>query len=113
MSQNDLAQFITDYYTRLYSSNALAPGTAEAQAQCWTNVPVKVTNDTNANLTRNLTLREIHGTIQALPKGKAPGHDGVPMEFFHECAKEVAPTLLKAFTAMLNSEKPRPTSTKA
>jgi len=26
------------------------------------------------------------------------------MEFFHECAKEVAPTLLKAFTAMLNSK---------
>jgi hypothetical protein len=29
-SQNDLAQFITDYYTRLYSSDAFAPGTAEA-----------------------------------------------------------------------------------
>jgi hypothetical protein len=25
------------------------------------------------------------------------------MEFFHECAEEVTPTLLKAFTAMLNS----------
>jgi hypothetical protein len=100
--QNDLAQFITDYYTRLYSSDALAPGTAKAQTQCWTNVPIKVTNNTNVILTRNLTLREIHDTIQALPKGKAPGHDGVPMEFFHECAEKVATTLLKAFTAMLN-----------
>jgi hypothetical protein len=31
--------------------------------------------------------------------------NGVPMEFFHDYAKEVAPTLLKAVTAMLNSKK--------
>jgi hypothetical protein len=31
-------------------------------------------------------LIEVHDAIHALPKGKAPGHDGVPMEFFHECA---------------------------
>jgi len=42
-------------------------------------------------------------TIQALPKGKALRHDGVLMEFFHECAQEVAPTVLKAFMVMLNS----------
>jgi hypothetical protein len=35
---------------------------------------------------RNLTLKEIHNAICALPKGKVLGHDGVPMEFFHECA---------------------------
>jgi len=39
----------------------------------------------NLNLIRNLTLSEIHDAIRALPKGKALGHDGVPMEFFHEC----------------------------
>jgi hypothetical protein len=72
----------------------------EAHAQCWTNVLVKVTKDTNASLTRDLVLKEIHNAIKALPKGKAPGHDGVPMEFFHECVKEVAPTLLKAFTVV-------------
>ncbi len=31
----------------------------------------------------------------------APGHNGVPMEFYHECAQEVTPDLLKAFVAML------------
>jgi hypothetical protein len=40
--------------------------------------------------------------IKALPKGKAPGHGGIPMEFFHEYADEVAPTLLQAFTTMLS-----------
>jgi len=100
--QNDLTQYITEYYTRFYFSDAHTPGTAKAQAKCWTNIPVKVTQDTNASLTRDLTVRNILDAIKALPKGKAPGHDGVPMEFFHEYAKEVAPTLLQTFTTMLN-----------
>jgi len=64
---------------------------------------VKVTQDTNASLTKDLTIRDILDAIKVLPKGKAPGHDGVPMEFFHEYAEEVAPTLLQAFATMLNS----------
>jgi hypothetical protein len=100
---NDLLQYITKFYARLYSSNVHSPGTAEAQAECWTSVPVKVTRDTNASLTRDLSVRDITEAIKALPKGKAPRHDGVPMEFFHEYAEEIAPTLLQAFTAMFKS----------
>jgi hypothetical protein len=66
-------------------------------------VSVKVAHDTNTNLTRALTVQDILDAIKALPKGKAPGHDGIPMEFFHEYPDEVAPTLLQAFTAMLSS----------
>jgi hypothetical protein len=57
------------------------------------------------SLTRDLTLREIQNTIRALPKGKALRHDGIPMEFYHECVEKVALTLLEAFTAMLNTKK--------
>ncbi len=102
--QSDLSQYIRDFYTHLYSTDAHAPSTVEAQEQCWASIPIRVTNETNAHLTRNFTLKEIHDAICALPKSKAPGHDGVPMEFFQECANEVALMLLKAFTAMLNSD---------
>jgi hypothetical protein len=103
MGQNDLAQYITEFYSRLYSSNAHTFGTMEAQAKCWTNMPVKVAQDTNTNFTRAFTVQDILDAIKALPKGKAPRHDGILMEFFHEYADEVAPTLLQAFTAMLSS----------
>jgi len=102
--QNDLAQYIIEFYSRLYSSNAHTPDTMEAQAECWTNVSVKVMQDTNINLTRALMVQDNLDAIKALPKGKAPGHDDIPMEFFHEYTDEVARTLLQAFTAMLNSE---------
>ncbi len=36
-----------------------------------------------------------------LPKGKAPGHNRIPTEFFQEYVNEVALTLLLAFKAML------------
>ncbi len=64
---------------------------------------MRATSNVNEALTQNLTLEEIHKAIQALPKGKVPGHDGIPIEFFQACAFEVAPTLLKAYTAMLAS----------
>jgi hypothetical protein len=55
----------------------------------------------NERLTRDLSLRAIFDAIKALSKGKALGHDRVPMEFFQEFEREVAPTLLFAFSAML------------
>jgi hypothetical protein len=87
----------------LYTLNARAPGMAEAQSACWTSVPAKVFQVMNERLTRDLTIKEVLGAIRALPKGKALGHDGVPMEFFHEFANEVALTLFHAFTAMLSA----------
>ncbi|CAK9252090.1 unnamed protein product [Sphagnum jensenii] len=77
-------------------------GTAEAQDLCWQNVPGMVTGDANASLISSLSLEEVGRAIRALPKGKASSHDGVSMEFFHECEQEITPDLLQAFTALLN-----------
>jgi hypothetical protein len=66
-------------------------------------VPVKVTQVMNERLTRDLTIKEVSKAIRALPKGEAPGHDEVPMEFFHEFVSEVAPMLFHAFVAMLST----------
>jgi hypothetical protein len=102
-SQEDLSQFITESYAKLYASDAHLLETLEAQTECWSSVPKKVTSNMNEDLTREFTTKEVLEAIRALPKGKAPGHDGIPMEFFHELAEEVAPSLLSAFTEILNS----------
>ncbi len=100
--QQDLTHHVTSFYSQLYTSDARTSGTAEAQDHCWQNVPTKVTEDMNASLTSRLSLEEVCSAIRALPKGKALGHDGIPMEFFHECEQEVTPDLLQTFTAMLS-----------
>jgi hypothetical protein len=60
--------------------------------------------DTNESLTRNFTLKDILDAIKPLPKGRAPRHDRVPMEFFQEYMEEVASTLLRvgATSASIN-----------
>ncbi len=99
--QSDLTHHVIEFYTNLYSSKAHLPSTQESQARCWESVPARVTTDANASLTQNLTLEEVHKAIQALPKSKGLGHDRIPIKFFQACASEVAPTLLKAYTAIL------------
>jgi hypothetical protein len=101
--QSDLALYVTSFYANLHSSDALTPGMAEAQTVCWKSVPANVTQAMNERLTRDLSLKDVTDTIKALPKGKAPGHDGVPMEFFQEFEKEVVSMLLHAFSAMLRT----------
>ncbi len=81
-SQEDLAQYVRSFYTHLYTSEANAPGTLEAREDCWTSTPTRVSNKTNMELTKELTLKEVQDAISAMPKGKAPGCDGIPTEFF-------------------------------
>ncbi len=99
--QKDLTHYITRFYANLYASEVHAPGTFKAQERCWESVPTRVTKAMNTDMTQPLSLAKITEAITSLPKGKAPGHDGIPIEFFQEYVNEVAPTLLLTFKAML------------
>jgi len=71
-----------------------APGTSEAWEECWASTPTRVSIETNQELTKELTLKEIRDAITAMPKGKTPECDGIPTEFFQEFMDEISPTLL-------------------
>jgi len=103
--QQDFTHYVTSFYARLYTSDACTLGIAKAQDLCWQSVPGMVTGDANASLISSLSLEELGRAIRALPMGKTPGHDNIPMEFFHECEQEIALDLLQAFTALLSEGK--------
>jgi hypothetical protein len=92
--QEDLAHYVRSFYERLYTSEADAPNTLEAREDCWESTPSRVSDLANDELTKDLTLKEIKEAIAAMPKGKAPGSDGIPTEFFQELVEEISPTLL-------------------
>ena len=46
------------------------------------NFPGMISQATNETLMRDITKREITTTVISLAKGKAPGHDGIPVEVF-------------------------------
>jgi len=56
-----------------------------------------------SGITKELSLKEIRDAITAMLKGKAPGCDGIPTEFFEEFIDEISPTLFQAFLAMLRN----------
>ncbi len=101
MGQDDLAHCVRSFYTRMYTSEASVSGTAEAREVCWDSTPTRISNETNVELTKELTLKEIKEAIAAMPKDKAPGCDGILTEFFQEMIEEVSPILFQAFSAML------------
>jgi hypothetical protein len=47
-------------------------------------------------------LEEVVEAIIFLPKGKALGHDSLPMKFFQKNVEENTPTFLLTFQAMLS-----------
>ncbi len=49
--QEDLAHYVRSFYTHLYTSEANAPGTHEAREACWASTPIRVSNETNKELT--------------------------------------------------------------
>ncbi len=85
------------------TSEASVPATSEAREECWASTPTRVSIESNQELTKDLTLKEIRDAISAMPKGKVPGCDGIPTEFFQEFVDEISPTLLQAFSAMLRN----------
>ncbi len=76
--QSDLALYVTSYYANLYSSDALAPGTAQVQAVCWKSVLSKVTQAMNERLTKDLSLRDISEPSKPSPKGRLQGTTKCP-----------------------------------
>lgn len=50
--------------------------------------------DMNEELTKPLSSMEFFKAIEEMVKGKAPGHDGIPMEFFLNVGVLLAKNLL-------------------
>ena len=80
-TREDLDSICHDFYEDLYKYWAISE---EALVEVFEGFPVTFTDDMNVSITKRITERELAGALAAMAKGKAPGHDGIPMEFFQE-----------------------------
>ncbi len=60
-----------------------------------------VTKDMKKVLIRPITLEEVKEVVMALPRGKAPSIDGVPIEFFQENLDVTSKDIWNAITEMI------------
>ena len=57
----------------------------------------KVPQDVNTGLDGPLTMKELYTALQSMEGGKAPGIDGIPVEFFKDFWNEMGEDLLTVF----------------
>ena len=67
------------------------------------NVPVSLSDDEKSKCDLPLTLREITLAIRGLSKGKTPGSDGLPLEFYIKFCDLLAPHLVDLFNFSLEN----------
>lgn len=77
--KEDLGKTCLDFYQNLYKYKAIS---GEAMREFMDGLLATITCDMNASLSRAITYKELSLAILSMAKGKAPRHDGIPIEFF-------------------------------
>lgn len=60
-----------------------------------------VSNEDRCKLEENLSIEELQEALQCMNSGKAPGPDGIPVEFYKKFAGKLMPHLLEVFNESL------------
>lgn len=72
----DLERNIKDFYEELYAHEDISE---ETLARVMEGVTATFTNAINETLSKEITENELQGAVNSMAKGKAPGHDGIPV----------------------------------
>ena len=91
---SEIRRRAVDFYSELYSSEYV--DNDELFRSFCDNLP-KVPETVAADLEVPLALKELHTALQGMEGGKAPGIDGLPVEFYREFWSEMGEDLLTVF----------------
>ena len=78
----DLAEHVQRFYTKLYSCDQINP---LEQNYFLNNLDVGLSDQQKEHLQNDLSVFEIETAISQMAKGKAPGPDGLSVEFYTRC----------------------------
>lgn len=86
---------IFDFYENLYAEHEDEISETEMNRLLENNLK-KLPDAVAASLERPLTLDDLKQAVKTMKNNKAPGEDGIPMEYYKEFGDEVLPMLLEA-----------------
>lgn len=92
----DILDVLTMYYKHLYTSKM--SGTLEGMTSCLSDVPLPLLSESSRQLLEQpITCSDLEEALHLLPNAKAPGSDGLPVEFFKFHEDILLPPLLEVF----------------
>ncbi|KAA8593148.1 hypothetical protein FQN60_009264 [Etheostoma spectabile] len=95
----EIRRHAVDFYSELYSSEYRDN---EELFESFSEGLPKVPTDVNAELEEPLALEELFTALQSMEGGKAPGIDGIPVEFYREFWTDLGGDLLSVFNESFN-----------
>lgn len=102
-NQEDMKEYAAHYYRKLYTRDRQVDDNHTARQDCLRSVPRCVTPEQNARLTAPARDLELHTAIKDLAIGKAPGKDGVPIEFFQTMYEDISEDLLQLANEVIDT----------
>jgi hypothetical protein len=82
LDPEEMLQTCHDFYKDLFTEPAPSPDDTQQMLDILRSVPKKVTTEMNTRLRAPIELGELEQAMKAMANEKAPGPDGVVIEFF-------------------------------
>ena len=81
IKKEDFETICLDFYKNLYKHKEICKGTINEVLE---GLPTTFTCDMNETLAKDITKRKLSAAVSSMAKGKALGHNGIPIEFFQK-----------------------------
>ncbi|KAJ8405607.1 hypothetical protein AAFF_G00315870 [Aldrovandia affinis] len=86
------------YYSELFSRRACDPAAEAYLLDC---ISARLGGEEAWSMEADVTLEEVREALLSLRDGRAPGHDGIPKEFYAVFWHLLGPDLLEVYRALL------------
>lgn len=97
-----MASYAQEYYQKLFTRDREIEMNSAARLLCLSSMPKLVTHTRNMDLDKEITAEGVKTAVKDLPKGKAPGIDIIPAEFFQTCWEDIGPDLVEFIKEVLS-----------
>ena len=99
-SPSDLCHSFTSFYSLLFTAEATD---SSIQASLLANLPSALSSEQASQCEGHLTADKCHSAPQGMAKRKAPGLDGLPMEFYLKVWNILGGDLVSVLNSCLDS----------
>ncbi|GBG62547.1 hypothetical protein CBR_g31186 [Chara braunii] len=107
-TNEDMCEYAADYFRDITTTRKTYwdwETDLTMESNFWETLTVRVSAQERRDMDRPITAEELRETIKSMAKGKAPGDDGLPVEFFQTCWGTLETDVVQLFNGILTGGK--------